>query len=204
MGVVRLGRFVAHGLSTNGICRYSVHWTEMVNQQENLCDEGFGMPIALYPGTFDPITHGHIDIAVRASSIFTKVIAVVAENPTKNPLFSVEERETMVRESLEHIANIEVIRYSGLIVNCLSEYKATAIIRGLRALSDFEYEFQMAFTNRNMNDKAETVFLMPSARYTYLNSTMVKQIARLGGDIGSFVPDGVRKRLEDKFLHTEK
>ncbi|MFP4014845.1 MAG: pantetheine-phosphate adenylyltransferase [Chitinispirillaceae bacterium] len=159
------------------------------------------MPTALYPGTFDPITYGHIDIAVRASRIFRKVIAVVAENPGKNPLFTVEERAELVRCSLEHVPQIEVISYSGLIVNCLKEYNATAIIRGLRAVSDFDYEFQMAFTNRNMLSSAETVFLMPSAKFTYLNSTLVKQIARHGGEIGSFVPDVVKKHLLEK-LHS--
>jgi pantetheine-phosphate adenylyltransferase len=157
------------------------------------------MPTALYPGTFDPITFGHIDIAVRASNIFSKVIAVIADNTTKNPLFTVTERLEMAREALSHVANIEVIAYRGLIANCLMEQKATAIIRGLRALSDFEYEFQMAFTNRNINEDAETVFLMPSAKYTYLNSTMVKQIAKFGGDVSGFVPDHVAKQLMGKY-----
>ncbi len=156
------------------------------------------MPVALYPGTFDPITYGHIDIAVRASRIFKKVIAVVAENPAKNPVFSADERLEMVTECVGEIENIEVVRYDGLIVNCLEKYKATAIIRGLRALSDFDYEFQMAYTNRNMNAKAETVFLMPSAEFTYLNSSMVKQIARLGGEISSFVPESIRERLVER------
>jgi pantetheine-phosphate adenylyltransferase len=157
------------------------------------------MPIALYPGTFDPITFGHIDIARRAASIFTKVIAVVAENPAKKTLFSTEERVGLARRALADVTNLEVVRYDGLIVNCMRDQKATLIIRGMRALSDFEYEFQMAFTNRNMNSAAETVFLMPSAEYVYLNSTMVKQIANLGGDVSSFVPPHVRAALLDKF-----
>jgi pantetheine-phosphate adenylyltransferase len=157
------------------------------------------MPTALYPGTFDPITYGHIDIAVRAANIFSKVIAVIADNTTKNPLFSVPQRLEMLKQALAHVSNIQVITYSGLIANCLVEQKATAIIRGLRALSDFEYEFQMAFTNRNINEDAETVFLMPSAKYTYLNSTMVKQIAKFGGDVSGFVPENVAKRLVEKF-----
>ena len=145
------------------------------------------MSTALYPGTFDPITFGHIDIAV------------VAQNPGKNPLFSVEERLSMVREALRDVPRIEVISYGGLVVNCVKEHKATVIIRGLRALTDFEYEFQMAYTNRKLFESAETVFLMPSARYTYLNSTMVKQIARFGGDIGNFVPEHVGLKLFEKF-----
>ncbi|MBN1577138.1 MAG: pantetheine-phosphate adenylyltransferase [Chitinispirillaceae bacterium] len=153
------------------------------------------MSTALYPGTFDPITFGHIDIAIRASRIFSRVIAIVAQNPGKNPLFSIDERLDMVKASLLHVPSIEVISYSGLIVNCVKEYTASVIIRGLRALTDFESEFQMAYTNRKLYDAAETVFLMPSARYTYLNSTMVKQIARLGGDITQFVPEYVHGKL---------
>jgi pantetheine-phosphate adenylyltransferase len=156
------------------------------------------MPIAIYPGTFDPITFGHIDIAVRASKIFTRVIAVVAQNSGKKTVFNLDERLDMVKTVLKDVPNIKVISYSGLIVNCLLEYKASVIIRGLRAISDFEYEFQMAFTNRNMNAKAETVFLTPSAEYVYLNSTMVKQIAQLGGDISQFVPAYVKKQLVRK------
>jgi len=157
------------------------------------------MATALYPGTFDPITFGHIDIAVRASKIFTKVTAVIAENTSKNPLFSVTERLEMAREALAHVDNIDVITYGGLVANCLKEQQASVLIRGLRALSDFEYEFQMAFTNRKINEAAETVFLMPSARYTYLNSTMVKQIAKFGGDVSQFVPLCVAKHIEEKF-----
>jgi len=157
------------------------------------------MPIALYPGTFDPITFGHIDIAVRATKFFTRVIAVIAENPDKRHLFPANERFVMVKEAFRGVPKIEVIRYPGLIVDCLREHNASVLIRGLRALSDFDYEFQMAFTNRTMLAGAETVFLMPSAKYVYLNSTMVKEIARLGGDVGPFVPECVRKRLRKKF-----
>jgi len=157
------------------------------------------MPVALYPGTFDPITFGHIDIAVRASQIFRKVIAVVATNPAKNPIFTPQERLEMARESLKDVDNVEVISYDGLIVDCMREHKATAIIRGLRAVSDIDYEFQMAFTNRKMLEIAETVFLMPSAEYVYLSSTLVKQIARHGGEIGQFVPECVKRRILEKF-----
>jgi pantetheine-phosphate adenylyltransferase len=153
------------------------------------------MPVALYPGTFDPITFGHIDIARRAARMFTKLIAVVSVNPSKKTLFSAEERVEMARRALEDVDNIDVIHYAGLTVNCMREHRATFIIRGMRALSDFDYEFQMALTNRNMNSNAETVFLMPSAEYIFLNSTMVKQIALLGGDVSSFVPAHVRDAL---------
>ncbi|MBD3319717.1 MAG: pantetheine-phosphate adenylyltransferase [Chitinivibrionales bacterium] len=156
------------------------------------------MPTAIYPGTFDPITFGHIDIARRASKIFTRVIAVIAENPKKNPTFSVKERVAMAQESLKNFKNISVMPYKGLIANCIQECKASAIIRGLRAISDFEYEFQMAFTNRKMSARAETVFLMPNEKYTYLNSTMVKEIARLGGDVSNFVPEYVERKMRKK------
>ena len=157
------------------------------------------MPTALYPGTFDPITKGHIDIAVRASHIFTKVIAVVADNQQKECLFSVNERYEMVRDSLKDIENVKVVTYSGLVVDCVDEYNATVIIRGLRALSDFDYEFQMAFTNRELNSRADTVFLMPSAKYTYLSSTMMRQVGQLGGDVSEFLSECVRKKLLEKF-----
>ncbi|HAJ79467.1 MAG TPA: pantetheine-phosphate adenylyltransferase [Fibrobacteres bacterium] len=157
------------------------------------------MPVAIYPGTFDPITFGHIDIAVRASKIFNKVIAVVADNQHKNPLFSVTERLEMIKDAVVNVPQIEVVTYNGLIANCLKDYDATVIIRGMRALSDFDYEFQMAFTNRTLNSRAETVFLMPSSRYIYLNSTMVRDIARLGGDVSSFVPETVKTCLYKKF-----
>lgn len=157
------------------------------------------MPIALYPGTFDPITNGHVDIATRAASIFPEVIAVVADNPSKKFLFSGDERLEMAKSALSHLKNVKVIKYSGLTVNCLEEYNATVLIRGLRALSDFDYEFQMAFTNRHLNAKAETVFLMPNEKFTYLSSTMVRQIASLKGSVDGFVPDNVKMMLENKF-----
>ncbi|MBN2037202.1 MAG: pantetheine-phosphate adenylyltransferase [Chitinispirillaceae bacterium] len=162
------------------------------------------MPIALYPGTFDPITYGHIDIAVRASNIFTRVIAVVAENPKKHHLLSPAERFDIVKAAFRGVPRIDVISYSGLIVNCLSEYNATVLIRGLRALSDFDYEFQMAFTNRNMLSGAETVFLMPSSEFVYLNSGMVKEIAKLGGDVSPFVPACVERLLKKKFSRSSR
>jgi pantetheine-phosphate adenylyltransferase len=156
------------------------------------------MPVAIYPGTFDPITFGHIDILIRASKIFNKVIAVVALNPHKNPVFSAKERLAMVKEAVKNSPKIEAVSYDGLIANCIDDFGATVIIRGLRALSDFDYEFQMAFTNRQINEKAETIFLMPSAKYVYLNSTMVKEIAKLGGDVSGFVPGHVMEKLLKK------
>ena len=157
------------------------------------------MPVALYPGSFDPITNGHLDIALRASNIFKKVFVVVADNPQKKCLFTIEERVEMVQKSLKEIKNIEVVRYRGLIVDCVDKYNANVIIRGLRALSDFDYEFQMAFTNRELNSKADTVFLMPSVEYTYLSSTMIREIAQLGGEVRGLLPECVRKKLVEKY-----
>ncbi len=157
------------------------------------------MPIAIYPGTFDPITLGHIDIAERASAIFTKVIAIVSVNPTKSCLFSDEERLYLARESMAHLERVEVISYGGLVVDALREYEASTIIRGVRALSDFDYEFQMAFTNRQLSSSAETVFLMPSAEYTYLSSSLVRNLAQFHGDISRFVPTPVECALREKF-----
>ncbi len=157
------------------------------------------MPIAIYPGTFDPITLGHIDIAERASAIFTKVIAIVSVNPSKNCLFSDEERLELARRSMAHLDRVEVISYGGLVVDALKEYEASTIIRGVRALSDFDYEFQMAFTNRQLSSSAETVFLMPSAEYTYLSSSLVRNLAQFHGDISRFVPAPVELALNEKF-----
>lgn len=157
------------------------------------------MPVAIYPGTFDPITRGHIDIVVRASGIFTKVIAIVSVNPNKNCLFSDAERLELAQESLKHLPGVEVIQYGGLVVDALREYKASTIIRGVRAMSDIDYEFQMAFTNRQLNNAAETVFLMPSAEYTYLSSSLVRNIAQFDGDISQLVTPPVEAALKKKF-----
>ncbi len=162
------------------------------------------MPTAIYPGTFDPITFGHIDITKRASHIFQKVVAVIADNPNKKCLFTVDERLSLVKKALENLKNVEVVKDSGLVVDCIDKFKASVIIRGLRALSDFDYEFQMAFTNRELNSRADTVFLMPSAEYTYLSSTMIRQISMLNGDVSSFVPECVEKKLKEKFIKSKK
>lgn len=157
------------------------------------------MPVAIYPGTFDPITRGHIDIVVRASGIFTKVIAIVSVNPNKNCLFTDSERLELAQESLKHLPGVEVIQYGGLVVDALREYEASTIIRGVRAMSDIDYEFQMAFTNRQLNNAAETVFLMPSAEYTYLSSSLVRNIAQFDGDISQLVTPPVEAALKKKF-----
>ncbi len=151
--------------------------------------------IAVYPGTFDPITYGHMDVIKRGARLFDKVIVLVARNSTKSPLFSGNERMTMIKEIFKNNPRVAVDVFDGLLVNYVVRNKATAIIRGLRAVSDFEYEFQMALTNRKIESAIDTIFLVPDERYTYLNSTIVREIARLGGDISDFVPPNVRRRL---------
>ena len=157
------------------------------------------MKTAVYPGTFDPITNGHIDIIKRALNIFDKVIIAISVDSTKNPFFTVEERIKMISEAVKDIQRIEIDSFSGLLVDYAKKTNAIAVIRGLRAVSDFEYEFQMALMNRRLNENIETVFLMPGEKYTYLNSSIVKEVASLGGDISDFVPENVKKELKKKW-----
>jgi len=154
---------------------------------------------ALYPGTFDPVTFGHLDVITRASELFGKLIIAVSESTSKKTLFTVEERILMIRASVKNLKNVEVTGFSGLMVEFARKRKASVVIRGLRAISDFEYEFQMALTNRKIAENITTLFLMPNEKYTYLNSTLVKEIARYGGDVKSFVPGTVMKKLKEKF-----
>lgn len=155
-------------------------------------------PIAVYPGTFDPITNGHIDVVQRATELFPKVIVLVARNPAKTPMFSDEERVEMIKEIFRHNKRVSVDVFDGLLVEYARKHRASVLVRGLRAVSDFEYEFQMALTNRKLDSGIDTVFLMPHARYTYLNSSIVREVARLGGDVSAFVPNNVRRRLLEK------
>ncbi|MBN2544080.1 pantetheine-phosphate adenylyltransferase [bacterium] len=157
------------------------------------------MKRGVYPGTFDPITYGHLDIIKRALDIFDELIVAIGENPAKNTLFSAEERFNIVREAIEDYPNTKVMMMEGLLAHFADEVQASAIIRGLRALSDFEHEFQMALANRKMNPRTETIFLMPNEKYSYLNSTMVKTIASMGGKVTSFVPKSVEKALKEKY-----
>lgn len=154
---------------------------------------------AVYPGTFDPVTNGHLDIIERASGIFDKVIVTVALNSSKAPLFTKEERMLMIREVTKKFRNVEVDSFDGLLVNFAAKRKANTIIRGIRVLSDFEYEFQMSLTNRKLAPDINTIFLMPNEKYAYLNSSLVKELAKFKGQIKCFVPDYVRKKLEEKF-----
>jgi pantetheine-phosphate adenylyltransferase len=150
---------------------------------------------AIYPGTFDPITFGHIDVVNRAAAMFPRLIILVARNPVKAPMFTDVERIAMIREVFRGRKQITVDGFDGLLVDYARQTRATAIIRGLRAVSDFEYEFQMALMNRKLYREIDTVFLAPDERYTYLNSSIVREVARLGGNIDDFVPPVVRKRL---------
>ena len=156
------------------------------------------MKIAIYPGTFDPITYGHIDIIERALTIFDKLIVAISVDSPKKPLFTVDERMDMIKEAAKYNNKVAVDSFNGLLVEYARKVNANAIIRGLRAVSDFEYEFQMALMNRRLNEKIETVFLMPNEKYTYLNSSIVKEIASLGGDITDFVPVNVKDKLIKK------
>jgi pantetheine-phosphate adenylyltransferase len=155
--------------------------------------------IAIYPGTFDPVTYGHIDVIERASVIFNSVIIAVSKSSTKKTLFTVEERVSMLKSVLRKIENVSIDSFSGLLVDYARSKKASVIIRGLRAVSDFEYEFQMALTNRKLQDNITTVFLMPHEKYSYLNSSLVREIAACGGDISPFVPPVVAAHLSRKF-----
>lgn len=157
------------------------------------------MRIAIYPGTFDPLTRGHEDLVRRACKLFDRVIVAVAASERKSPLFPLEERVSMARESLAELSQVEVKGFDVLLMKFVREQGASVILRGLRAVSDFEYEFQMAGMNRNLHPDVETVFLTPGEQYMFVSATIVREIARFGGDIGNFVPPAVAKRLAEKF-----
>ncbi len=161
------------------------------------------MRTAIYPGTFDPITKGHLDVIRRARKIFDNLIVLVAYHKDKSPWFEVAERVEMAREATREMEGVDVDSYGGLLVEYAKEKKATAIIRGLRAVSDFEYEFQMAQMNRELYSPLETVFLVPAESYTYLSSSLVKEVYTLGGDVSRFVPEPVEKRLREKLASKE-
>ena len=156
------------------------------------------MRTVIYPGSFDPMTNGHLDVVERAARLFDRVIVAVAQNDSKQPLFSLEERVSLVRQSTKSLPNVEVDAFNGLLVNYVIDRGGQAVIRGLRAVSDFEFEFQLALMNRKLNEKVETIFMMPKDTYTFLSSRIVKEIARLGGDVKAFVPDAVELALRAK------
>jgi len=156
------------------------------------------MKVAVYPGTFDPVTNGHIDIIKRASRIFDKLIVLVALHRGKETMFTKEERVEMLKKSVEEMRNVEVDFYEGLIAEYVKDKRILAVIRGMRAVSDFEYEFQMALMNRHLNPEIEIIYLFPDEKYTYLSSSIVKEVASFGGDISTFVPPHVEKMLIKK------
>ena len=153
------------------------------------------MKIGVYPGTFDPITNGHTDIISRSLRVFDKVVVAVAPNPSKRPLFDLAERVNMVKVATKNLQHVEVVAFDGLLVEYVRRRKAHAIIRGLRAISDFEYEFQMALINRKLNKSVETVFFMPSEEFSYLTSTIIKEVASFGGRLSDFLHPQVAERL---------
>lgn len=157
------------------------------------------MKKVIYPGTFDPVTNGHIDVIKRATELFDSVVVTVAVNTSKTPLFSTEERLEMLKESLKDFKKVEIDSFEGLVVEHAHRVGAVGIIRGLRAVSDFEYEFQMALMNRKLDSEIKTVFLMPHEKYTYLNSSLIRNLAELNADISEFVPESVLDALKTKF-----
>jgi pantetheine-phosphate adenylyltransferase len=154
---------------------------------------------AIYPGSFDPVTNGHLDVIDRARKLFDEVVVAVAHNDQKQPLFTLEERLALLQTTVGNLENVQISPMPGLLVDFAVQRQATAVVRGLRAVSDFEFEFQMALMNRKLEANVETIFLMPKEEYTYLSSRIVKEIARLGGDVQKFVPapvaEALRKRL---------
>jgi len=153
---------------------------------------------AIYPGSFDPLTNGHLDVIQRAAKLFDRVVVAVAVNESKHPLFTLAERMAMVEKAVLHLPHVEADSFGGLLVNYAQEQRAVAIVRGLRAVSDFEFEFQLALMNRKLDEQIEAIFMMPKDTYTFLSSRIVKEIARLGGDVSSFVPPNVQTALKKK------
>ena len=157
------------------------------------------MRIAVYPGSFDPITNGHLDVLQRAAKLFDRVIVAVAISESKHPLFSLDERVQMVAHAVRHLPNVEADSFQGLLEEYVELRSAQAVVRGLRAVSDFEFEFQLALMNRKLNERVETIFMMPKDTYTFLSSRIVKEMAQFGGDVSAFVPAHVRTALVGKF-----
>jgi pantetheine-phosphate adenylyltransferase len=160
--------------------------------------------IAIYPGSFDPLTNGHLDLIERGSKIFDGLIVAILRNPEKAPLFTLEERRTMLKEMTARFANVRVDTFDGLLVDYAVQQKASAVLRGIRAISDYEYELQMAMMNRKLEPRLETVFMMPAETYSYLSSRLVREIAKLGGSVEGLVPQTVEERLRRKINNSQK
>src|SRR5215212_10587749 len=158
------------------------------------------MRTAVYPGSFDPITNGHLDVIQRAAKLFDRVIVAVAKNESKNPFFSMSQRQELCAQAVAHLPNVSVDAFTGLLVEYVERMQGDAVVRGLRAVSDFEFEFQLALMNRKLNERIETIFMMPKDTYTFLSSRIVKEIARLGGDVSAFVPAHVQVSLLTKLV----
>ncbi|HXI70341.1 MAG TPA: pantetheine-phosphate adenylyltransferase [Verrucomicrobiae bacterium] len=162
------------------------------------------MRTVIYPGSFDPLTNGHLDVVQRAAKLFDRVVVAVAKNEGKHPTFTLEERVGLVKQAVKHLPNVEADSFDRLLVDYVVGKQAQAIVRGLRAVSDFEFEFQLALMNRKLNENIETIFMMPKDTYTFLSSRIVKEIARLGGDVSSFVPVHVQAALVEKFTSLKR
>jgi pantetheine-phosphate adenylyltransferase len=159
---------------------------------------------AVYPGTFDPVTNGHTDLVSRAARVFPKVVVAIAESPHKNPLFSLEERISLAGNQMSHLENVEVVGFSNLLVEFVQQMNAGVIIRGLRAVSDFEYEFQLASMNRHLAPEIETLFLTPDEDFSFISSSLVKEIARLHGNVSEFVCAEVEQAMRNRFVELEQ
>jgi pantetheine-phosphate adenylyltransferase len=160
------------------------------------------MRTAIYPGSFDPLTNGHLDVIQRATKLFDHIVVAVAKSESKQPLFTLEERVEMVAAAVGHLPQVEADSFDGLLVDYARKRTAQAVLRGLRAVSDFEFEFQLALMNRKLDERIETIFMMPKDTYTFLSSRIVKEIARLGGDVSAFVPAHVQAALATKLIET--
>lgn len=159
---------------------------------------------AIYPGTFDPLTNGHLDLIERGSKIFHKLVVAILRNPDKEPLFTLAERRQMLEAMTKGFDNVEIAIFEGLLVDFAREHKAQAVLRGIRAISDYEYELQMALMNRRLDPRLETVFMMPAEKYSYVSSRLIKEIFRLGGNVHGLVPDLVEERLRTKVNGSER
>ena len=156
---------------------------------------------AVYPGTFDPVTYGHLDVIKRGSKIFDELVVAVGHNPLKDPLFTINERMDMISKNTKNISNIKVDCFKGMLIDYMKEMQTNVILRGIRTVSDFEYEFQRALTNRVLKVDIETVFIMTSQEYSFLNTSLIKEAVSLGGDISKFVPSDVERLLQQKFAN---
>jgi pantetheine-phosphate adenylyltransferase len=161
------------------------------------------MKVAVYPGSFDPITYGHLDIIERGAKVFDKIVVAVLINSSKNPLFSVEERKAMIREATRHMPMVEVDSFEGLLIDYMKKKQSNVILRGLRAISDFEYELQIASINRKLSEEVETLFLMTNNRHSFISSDMVKEVARYGADVSDLVPPHVAEALKARFAESK-